>query len=110
MIDAFRIARESVPGLQLALLGLSQTTDDPEGAKVFNTVADHVTGDPDIHLYLDSSEMLVSVDEVVNAVQMASKVLMQKSTREGLRPDRHRGYVGGQTGHRWRCRRYPRSD
>ena len=110
VIDAFRIARESVPGLQLALLGLSQATDDPEGAKVFNTVADHATGDPDIHLYLDSSEMLVSVDEVVNAVQMASKVLMQKSTREGLRPDRHRGYVEGQTGHRWRCRRYPRSD
>ena len=110
VIDAFRIARESVPGLQLALLGLSQATDDPEGAKVFNTVADHATGDPDIHLYLDSSEILVSVDEVVNAVQMASKVLMQKSTREGLRPDRHRGYVEGQTGHRWRCRRYPRSD
>ena len=84
VIDAFRIARESVPGLQLALLGLSQATDDPEGAKVFNTVADHATGDPDIHLYLDSSEILVSVDEVVNAVQMASKVLMQKSTREGF--------------------------
>ena len=84
VIDAFRIARESVPGLQLALLGLRQATDDPEGAKVFNTVADHATGDLDIHLYLDSSEILVSVDEVVNAVQMASKVLMQKSTREGF--------------------------
>jgi len=84
VIDAFRIARESVPGLQLALLGLSQATDDPEGAKVYNTVADHAAGDPDIHLYFDPSEMPVSVDEVVNAVQMASKVLMQKSTREGF--------------------------
>ena len=84
VIDAFRIARESTPGLQLALLGLSQATDDPEGAKVYNTVADHAAGDPDIHLYFDSSEMPVSVDEVVNAVQMASKVLMQKSTREGF--------------------------
>ena len=84
VIDAFRIARESTPGLQLALLGLSQATDDPEGAKVYNTVADHAAGDPDIHLYFDPSEMPVSVDEVVNAVQMASKVLMQKSTREGF--------------------------
>ena len=50
VIDAYRIARESVPGLQLALLGLSQATDDPEGAKVFQTVADHAAGDPDIHL------------------------------------------------------------
>ena len=78
VIDAFRIAREAVPGLQLALLGLRQATDDPEGAKVFNTVADHAAGDPDIHLYFDSSEMLVLVDEIVNAVQMASKVLIQK--------------------------------
>jgi trehalose synthase len=84
VIDAFRIARESTPGLQLALLGLSQATDDPEGAKVYNTVADHAAGDPDIHLYFDPSEMPVSVDEVVNAVQTASKVLMQKSTREGF--------------------------
>jgi trehalose synthase len=84
VIDAFRIARESVPGLQLALLGLSQATDDPEGAEVFKTVADHAAGDPDIHLYFDPAEMPVSVDEVVNAVQMVSAVLMQKSTREGF--------------------------
>ena len=84
VIDAYRIARESVPGLQLALLGLRQATDDPEGAKVFQTVADHAAGDPDIHLYFDPAEMPVSVDEVVNAVQMASAVLIQKSTREGF--------------------------
>ena len=84
VIDAYRIARESVPGLQLALLGLSQATDDPEGAKVFQTVADHAAGDPDIHLYFDPAEMPVSVDEVVNAVQMASAVLIQKSIREGF--------------------------
>jgi trehalose synthase len=84
VIDAYRIARESVPGLQLALLGLRQATDDPEGAKVFQTVADHAAGDPDIHLYFDPAEMPVSVDEVVNAVQMASAVLIQKSIREGF--------------------------
>ena len=29
VIDAYRLARQSVPGLQLALLGLSQANDDP---------------------------------------------------------------------------------
>ncbi len=84
VIDAYRIARETVPGLQLALLGLGQATDDPEGVKVFQTVADHAAGDPDIHLYIDPGEIPASVDEVVNAIQVASKVLMQKSTREGF--------------------------
>ena len=84
VIDAYRIAKESVPGLQLALLGLSQATDDPEGVEVFKTVADHAGEDPDIHLYFDPSEMPASVDEVVNAIQVASQVLMQKSTREGF--------------------------
>ena len=84
VIDAYRIAKESVPGLQLALLGLSQATDDPEGAEVFRTVAEHAAGDPDVHMYFDPSEMPVSVDEVVNAIQIASDVLIQKSTREGF--------------------------
>ena len=51
VIDAYRIARHSVPGLQLALLGISQAADDPEAADVVNRVADHAAGDPDIHLY-----------------------------------------------------------
>ena len=84
VIDAYCIAKESVPGLQLALLGLSQATDDPEGAEVFRTVAEHAGDDPDIHLYFDPAEMPVSVDEVVNAVQTVSRVLVQKSTREGF--------------------------
>ncbi|MEC8857723.1 MAG: glycosyltransferase [Chloroflexota bacterium] len=84
VIDAYYIARESVPGLQLALLGLSQATDDPEGAEVFRTVAEHAGDDPHIHLYFDPTEMPVSVDEVVNAIQTVSRVLMQKSTREGF--------------------------
>ena len=84
VIDAFRLARESAPGLQLALLGLSQATDDPEALEVFNSVASHAAGDPDIHLYHDPSGLPASIDLVVNAFQVASSVLMQKSTREGF--------------------------
>ena len=84
VIDAFRLARQAVPGLQLALLGLSQATDDPEAAEVLGSVLSHADGDPDIHMYHDPSVLPVSIDLVVNAFQVASSVLMQKSTREGF--------------------------
>ena len=84
VIDAFRLARNQVPGLQLALLGLSQATDDPEALDVLATVSTHAAQDPDIHLYFDASVLTCSIDEVVNAFQVASQVVIQKSTREGF--------------------------
>ena len=57
-------------------------TDDADAN--YQSAFDHAGDDPDIHLYIDPAEMPVSVDEVVNAVQMASAVLIQKSTREGF--------------------------
>ena len=84
VIDAYRMARQSIPGLQLALLGLSQAADDPESLEVVNSVAAHAGDDPDIHLYHDPAGIPASIDGVVNAFQVASSVLMQKSTREGF--------------------------
>ncbi len=84
VIDAFRQARESAPGLQLALLGLSQASDDPEAGEILNSVVSHAAGDPDIHLFHDPSAIPATNDQVVNALQMASTVLVQKSTREGF--------------------------
>jgi trehalose synthase len=84
VIDAYRAARESSPSLQLALLGLSQATDDPEALDVLASVAEHAAGDPDIHMYYDPSGLPDTIDMVVNAFQVASSVLMQKSTREGF--------------------------
>ena len=84
VIDAFRLARHHVPGLQLALLGLSQATDDPEALDVVASVSHHAAQDPDIHLYFDATELPCTIDEAVNAFQVASQVLIQKSTREGF--------------------------
>ena len=84
VIDAYRLARQSVPGLQLAMLGLSQASDDPEAAEVLASVIDHAASDPDIHLYHDPSNLPVGIDLLVNAFQVASSVLMQKSKREGF--------------------------
>ncbi len=84
VIDAYRMARESVPGLQLALLGLSQATDDPEALDVLNSVTSHAAQDPDIHLYFFAHDLPASIDEIVNAFQVAAQVVIQKSTREGF--------------------------
>ena len=84
VIDAFRLARQDVPGLQLALLGLSQAADDPEALDVLTSVSQHAAQDPDIHLHFDPSGLPCSIDEAVNAFQVASQVVIQKSTREGF--------------------------
>ena len=84
VIDAFRLARESLPEIQLALLGLSQASDDPEAGEILNSVLGHAAADPDIHLFHDPESLPVDNDLAVNAFQMASSVLVQKSTREGF--------------------------
>lgn len=84
VIDAFRLARESVPGLQLALLGLSQAADDPEALGVLHSVGEYAAGDPDIHAYFYPDDLPDSIDRIVNAFQTASAVVLQKSTREGF--------------------------
>ena len=84
VIDAYRQAKESVPGLQLALLGLSQAADDPEALGVLHSVTDYADGDPDIHAYFYPEGLPASIDRIVNAFQTASLVVLQKSTREGF--------------------------
>ena len=84
VIDAFRYAREKIPGLQLALLGLSQAADDPEALDVLHSVREYADGDPDIHSYFYPNGLPDSIDRIVNAFQTASVALLQKSTREGF--------------------------
>jgi len=84
VVDAFRLAKTAIPGLQLAMLGLSQAIDDPESLDVLRMVEEHAGGDPDIHLYFYVDGLPGSVDHVVSAFQVASGVVLQKSTREGF--------------------------
>ena len=84
VIDAYRMARESVPGLQLVYLGVVQAKDDPEAAEMIRSVQDYAQGDPDIHLVHDEDILSAPIDQVVNAVQVAAQVVLQKSTREGF--------------------------
>ena len=84
VIDAYRLARRDAPGLQLALLGLSQAKDDPEALEVVAGVTRHAAQDPDIHVYFDPAGLPAGNDEIVNAFQVASDVVLQKSIREGF--------------------------
>ncbi len=80
VIDAYRIVKERIENVQLALVG-SMATDDPEGWDFFNATIAHAEGDPDIHI-LNNFNNVGSIE--VNAFQSHSDVLIQKSTREGF--------------------------
>ena len=80
VIDAFRLVRPEVPGLQLALVG-SMALDDPEGWDVYRRIVEAGRTDPDIHVFTN----LTGVGNVeVNAFQRFSSVMIQKSIREGF--------------------------
>ncbi len=81
VIDAYRLAKQEVPALQLALVGVLEAQDDPEAAVVFDQVQRHAGADLDIHLFSDPQEV---GQREVNAFQMASTVVLQKSIREGF--------------------------
>jgi trehalose synthase len=80
VIDSYRLVKESMPDVQLALVG-SMASDDPEGWDFFNATIAHADGDPDIHI-LNNFNNVGAIE--VNAFQSHSDVLIQKSTREGF--------------------------
>src|SRR3954447_13224499 len=80
VIDAFRLVREQMPEVQLALVG-SMGSHDPEGWDFYNSTIAHADGDPDIHI-LNNFNNVGAIE--VNAFQSHSDVLIQKSTREGF--------------------------
>ncbi len=81
VIDAYREAKQSVPDVQLALLGVIEAKDDPEAFDVLETVRAHAGGDPDVHLYSDPAE---AGELEVGAIQQGADVVIQKSLREGF--------------------------
>ena len=100
MIDAYRLVKEEIPEVQLALVG-SMATDDPEGWEFFNRTFEHAADDPDIKI-LSNLNNVGAIE--VNAFQPQADVVIQKSTREGfgLRVSealwKGRPFIGGDVG------------
>jgi trehalose synthase len=80
VIDAWRLAREEVPGLQLAMVG-SMAADDPEGWRLYGALEQVSRLEPD--LLLLTNQMGVSRHEV-NGFQTVADVAVQMSVREGF--------------------------
>ncbi len=80
VIDAYRMVRREIPGVQLALIG-SMAADDPEGIAYYRMSVEHAAGDPDVHI-LSNQNGVGNAD--VNAFQTACDVVVQKSIREGF--------------------------
>ena len=80
VLEAYRIVREQVPGLQLALLG-HLAMDDPQGWQIYDQVQMASRDDPDIYLFTNYTAAS-SIE--VNAFQRHADVIIQKSIREGF--------------------------
>lgn len=80
VIDAYRLVKEQMPEVQLALVG-SMASDDPEGWQYLDQTIRHAGKDFDIHVLHNFHG--VGAEEV-GAFQVASDVVIQKSIREGF--------------------------
>jgi trehalose synthase len=80
VIEAWRLLRARHPSCQLALVG-SMAHDDPEGWDYYNQTVAAAAGDPDVFI-LSNLNNVGSVE--VNAFQVHSAALIQKSIREGF--------------------------
>jgi trehalose synthase len=80
VIEAYRLVRSEVPGLQLALIG-SMASDDREVWEMYGKIVAEIRGDDDIHVLTN----LIGVGDMeVSAFQTSSNVVVQKSIREGF--------------------------
>ena len=80
VIDAYRLVKEEIPGVQLVMVA-SMATDDPEGWHYFRKTDEHRANDPDILLLSNFQDVGALV---VNAIQRSADVIIQKSLREGF--------------------------
>jgi trehalose synthase len=80
VIDSYRLVKKRYPDIQLALVG-SMAHDDPEGWDYYNQTVAYADGDPDIYI-LSNLNNIGSVE--VNAFQVHSAAVLQKSIREGF--------------------------
>jgi trehalose synthase len=79
VIQAYQLAKQYLPALQLVLAG-GGATDDPEGEAVLGEVQAAARYDPDIHVLL----LPANAHREINALQRAADIVLQKSIREGF--------------------------
>ena len=81
VIDVYRLMKQQLPSVQVALVGALEATDDIKATEILKDIQDKSGADPDIHLLYDPAEIKHTQ---VNAFQRYSSVILQRSTREGF--------------------------
>ena len=79
VIQAYQLAKQFVPALQLVLAG-GGAADDPEGEAVLSEAQASARDDPDIHVLL----LPPDAHREINALQRIAEIVLQKSIREGF--------------------------
>jgi trehalose synthase len=79
VIQAYKIAKQYLPGLQLVLAG-GGASDDPEGEAVLSEAIAAAEEDVDTHILLLPPDAHLEI----NALQRAADIVLQKSIREGF--------------------------
>jgi trehalose synthase len=79
VIQAYRLAKQFIPSLQLVLAG-GGASDDPEGEAVLTETRAAAQNDADIHILL----LPADAHRDINALQRAADIVVQKSVREGF--------------------------
>lgn len=80
VIQAYRLVKEHVPGVQLVLIG-AMAGDDPEGWSILEAINAEASDDPDLYVFTN----LTGVGNMeVNAFQRGADLIIQKSLREGF--------------------------
>src|SRR6266496_1646812 len=81
VIDVYRLVKQQLPSVQVALVGAMEASDDIKAVEVLKDVQRKAGADPDVHLLYDPA---VIKHAEVNAFQRYSSVILQRSTREGF--------------------------
>ena len=76
LVKIFKLIKKKTD-CQLVLVG-SMATDDPEGQEIIEHLEETLRGEKNIHLLINASDI------VINALQRASSVVIQKSLKEGF--------------------------
>jgi trehalose synthase len=78
VVGAWQKAKQTVPSLQLALVG-DTASDDPQSAEILEQVKRLTQGMKDLYIIANQADA-----KTVNAFQTAATVVLQKSLREGF--------------------------
>ena len=103
VIDAYRLVKEQVPSVQLALVG-SMATDDPEGWDFFNATIAHAERRP---RHPHPQQLQQRRRDRGQRVPVALRRADPEVDARGLRPDGQRGDLEGAAVHRRQRRRHP---